>query len=124
MRKIIIIILVVIVLGALIFLGFYFYNTNYNQSKVTSSSTPKSNMQTANVSITNFAFNPNQLMVKAGTEVTFNNNDSVTHTVTFDSFNSGNIAPGSSYNHTFSDKGTFNYHGSIHPNMTGAITVQ
>lgn len=37
--------------------------------------------------------------------------------------NSGNIANGGFYSHTFNTAGTFNYHCTIHTNMTGTITV-
>ena len=68
--------------------------------------------------LSNFTF------IVSGTEVTFTNNDSATHTVVFDSFDSGDLKPGDSYKHTFTNKGTFNYHCSIHPSMKGKVTVQ
>ena len=78
------------------------------------------------ISIANFAFAPNSLTVKVGTKVTWTNNDSVAHTVTENNgaFNSGDLAPGSSYSFTFSKAGTYSYHCSIHPSMTATITVQ
>lgn len=76
------------------------------------------------VAIKNFAFSPSKLTVKVGDKVTFTNNDSTTHTVTGDGFSSGDIAPGASWTNTFSKAGTFAYHCSIHPTMTGSITVQ
>jgi len=77
------------------------------------------------VSIQNFAFSVGTLNVSAGTAVTWTNNDATTHTVTADdgSFNSGNIAPGSKFSHTFSAKGTVNYHCSIHPMMKASVVV-
>jgi len=76
------------------------------------------------VSIKNFSFTPNKITISAGTEVTFTNDDSTTHTVTFDAFNSGNIKSGSSYKHTFDVVGIWNYHCSIHPSMTGQVEVK
>ncbi len=78
------------------------------------------------ISIANFAFSPSSLTVKAGTKVTWTNNDSVTHTVTEGNgaFNSGDLAPGSSFSFTFSKAGTYSYHCSIHPSMTATIVVQ
>src|SRR5579883_1778903 len=75
------------------------------------------------ISIANFAFSPSSLTVKAGTKVTWTNNDSVTHTVTEGNgaFNSGDLAPGSSFSFTFSKAGTYSYHCSIHPSMTATI---
>jgi plastocyanin len=78
------------------------------------------------VSIVNFAFSPSNLPIKTGTKVTWTNNGSVSHTVTSDNgafTSSGSISPGSIYEVTFSSAGTFHYHCSIHPSMTGTITV-
>ena len=81
---------------------------------------------TVSVSIQGFAFNPQTLTIKAGTKVTWTNNDTVSHTVTSDSgnlLNSPSIAPGQSFSFTFTDAGTVNYHCAIHPMMTGSIVV-
>jgi plastocyanin len=77
------------------------------------------------VTIQNFAFNPPTLTVKVGTEVTWTNQDSTTHTVTFDTggAKSGNLAQGATYKQTFSSAGTLTYHCSIHPTMTATVTV-
>jgi len=71
------------------------------------------------------AFSNPSLTVVTGTTVTWMNDDNMTHTVTSDNgvFNSGNMAPGSSYSYTFSAAGTFNYHCIIHSGMTGSVTV-
>ena len=78
------------------------------------------------VSIANFAFSPASITVKVGDSVTWTNNDSTTHTVTADdnSFSSGDLAPGATFSFTFSKAGTFAYHCSIHPSMTGTVVVQ
>jgi plastocyanin len=78
------------------------------------------------VTIQNFAFNPPTLSVAVGTEVTWTNQDSTAHTVTFDSGGgaSNNLAQSATYKQTFSSAGSFTYHCSIHPNMTGTVTVQ
>lgn len=78
------------------------------------------------ITMNNSAFAPTSLTVKAGTEVTFENDDSVAHTITADdgSFDSGNITPGESYKRTFGSAGTVNYHCTIHSNMKGKIIVQ
>jgi plastocyanin len=77
------------------------------------------------VTIQNFAFNPPTLTVKVGTEVTWTNQDSTTHTVTFDTggAKSGDLAQGATYKQTFSSAGTLTYHCSIHPTMTATVTV-
>ena len=78
------------------------------------------------VTIQNFAFGPASLSVAAGTTVTWTNADSAAHTATADdgSFDSKSIAAGSTFSQTFDTAGTFAYHCSIHPNMTGTIEVK
>jgi len=49
-----------------------------------------------------------------------------THTITSDTqglFDSGSLAPGATFEHTFTAAGTYHYHCSIHPTMTGVIVV-
>lgn len=49
-----------------------------------------------------------------------------THTITSDTqglFDSGSLAPGATFEHTFTAAGTYHYHCSIHPTMTGIIVV-
>jgi plastocyanin len=77
------------------------------------------------VSINNFAFDPPVLTVTVGTTVTWTNLQDVPHTTTSDTneWNSGNLAPGASFSHNFATEGTFTYHCTIHPNMTGTIVV-
>jgi plastocyanin len=79
----------------------------------------------ATVSIKNMAFNPASLSVTAGATVTWTNSDTTIHTVTADdgSFNSGNIAIGATYSRVFNTAGTFSYHCTIHPEMTGKVMV-
>ena len=79
----------------------------------------------SNVSIKNFAFSASALAVSSGTTVKWTNNDATTHTVTADdgSFDSGNIAPGGTFSHTFSVAGTIKYHCSIHTNMKASVVV-
>jgi plastocyanin len=82
--------------------------------------------QNVSVTIQNFAFAPAAITVKAGTTVTWTNNDTAPHTVTGDTSGPGSpqIAPGGTYSYTFTTAGTFPYHCSIHPNMRAAVTVQ
>jgi plastocyanin len=91
-------------------------------------STPTSTPITgqASVNISNFAYVPPTLTVSVGTTVTWTNNDSVAHTVTSNDnlFDSGNLATGATFSYTFEQKGTFNYHCTIHPFMTGKIIVE
>jgi plastocyanin len=77
------------------------------------------------VTIQNFSFNPQTVTVKIGTKVTWTNQDSTAHTVTFDTggAKSGNLAQGATYDQTFSSAGSLTYHCSIHPSMTGTVMV-
>jgi plastocyanin len=76
------------------------------------------------VSIQNFSFNPGTLTVKKGATVTWINNDSASHTIKSNSFNSGNLAKGGTFKFTFNDSGAFDYFCGIHPSMTGKIVVE
>jgi plastocyanin len=80
----------------------------------------------ANVDISGFAFVPQTLTVSVGTTVTWTNNDSSSHTIASNDnlFQSGTLAKGATFSHTFAQKGTFNYHCSIHPSMTGKVIVE
>jgi len=80
----------------------------------------------ARVTIRNFAFNPANLTVKAGTAVIFTNEDSVDHTVTSDTnaFDTGALSQGQFAVLLFRTAGNFPYHCTFHPTMRGTITVQ
>ncbi len=84
---------------------------------------PNPNPVTKDVTIANFAFNPATLNIKAGDTVKWTNNDSVTHRIASDTFNSQDLNNGDSFSYKFSQAGTYNYHCGIHPFMTGSIIV-
>ncbi len=78
------------------------------------------------VSIVGMAFGPSTLTVKAGTTVTWKNNDGVAHTVTSDdgtSFDSGTLASGASFSFTANTAGTYAYHCTIHSGMKATLVV-
>ena len=77
----------------------------------------------ASVEISGFTFSPSELTVAKGATVTWTNKDSMAHTVTSSSFDSGPVQNGGSFSFTFTQAGTYDYHCSIHPSMTGKITV-
>ncbi len=83
---------------------------------------PKPNV----VAISGYAFSPASMTVPKGTTVTWQNGDAVTHTATSNSgaWDTGAIAAGGNAMITFSNSGTFAYHCTIHPMMTGTIVVQ
>jgi plastocyanin len=61
-----------------------------------------------------------------GTTVEWANNDALPHTVTANdrSYDSGNIAPGRTYRHTFTKAGSYAYFCVLHPFMKGVIVVR
>ncbi len=78
------------------------------------------------LTIKNFAYSPASITVKAGTMISWENSDSVAHTVTADdgSWDSGSLAKGKVFDRTFSKPGTYTYHCTPHPNMKGTIIVE
>ena len=64
------------------------------------------------------------LTVKAGTTVTFMNEDGAPHTATGDGWDTGRLNRGDSKDVTFDTAGTFAYVCAIHPSMKGTITVE
>lgn len=79
----------------------------------------------AEITIADFTFSgPDSVSVGDTVEVT--NNDSVGHTwsAVDETFHSGTLASGASFEFTFDEAGEFDYFCQIHPNMTGTITVE
>ena len=81
--------------------------------------------QTMTVSIEDFFFSPANMTVAPGTTVTWVNNGRAPHTSTADdgAWDSGTLQPGESFSFTFDQAGTYTYLCTIHPDMTGTITV-
>src|SRR4051812_38839909 len=81
---------------------------------------------TVPVTIQNFAFSPQTLTVAPGTTVVWTQKDSTAHTVTSDTGawpDSGSLAQGKTFAHTFTQPGTYPYHCAIHPFMTAKVIV-
>jgi plastocyanin len=78
--------------------------------------------QSASVKIQTFAFDPQVTKIAAGGSVTWTNQDGTTHRVTF-SDSTQTISNGASYTKKFDTPGTYAYHCSIHPSMTGTVEV-
>ena len=78
----------------------------------------------AQVSIVDNAFEPAEVEVATGSTVTWENTGDSAHTVTFeDGEDSGNLESGATYDRTFDAAGDFPYVCSIHPEMSGTVTV-
>lgn len=73
----------------------------------------------------NDCFDPPNVTVTAGTDVTWTNSDTVLHTVTEENglFN-GWLQPGENLTFTFNTPGTYMYTCTVHPWSTGMVTVE
>jgi plastocyanin len=128
------------------FLSFLAAATLAGCSNYSSPNPPTGGMQAANsVSIvfgaqskSTAAFTPNPISISlasaTGGLVQWVNNDQnsgvyggtgTTHNITADdeSFSSGNILPGGTFERTFTVAGSYAYHCSIHPAMKGTVIV-
>jgi amicyanin len=80
------------------------------------------------VSIENFDFAPKELVVPAGTTVTWVNADDVPHTVTSTAspplFDSRTLRANDTFSFTFQAAGTYEYFCKAHPSMTGKVVVR
>jgi len=80
---------------------------------------------------TNECYIPHMVTIDVGGEVMWNNIDAMAHTVTAgtpteglsEHFDSGLVAPGSTFSYEFEDAGTFDYFCIVHPWMAGAVMV-
>jgi plastocyanin len=78
----------------------------------------------AQVSVRNLQFSPMSIEVKKGDTIEWKNDDLVPHTATSAAFNSGTIASGQSWQHTFTQAGNFPYVCTFHPQMKGVVIVR
>ena len=78
------------------------------------------------VTIDNFVFGPDRLVIKAGTTVNWSNRDDIPHTVASKDrlFKSKVLDTDESYSFTFTTPGEYTYFCSLHPHMTGTIVVE
>ena len=88
--------------------------------------------KTVEVHMKDIAFDPNKISVAKGSTVDWINDDSVGHDVTktggpgpeFKSGSPGGLNQGDDFKHTFTTAGTIQYVCTVHPNMTGTVTVK
>jgi plastocyanin len=70
------------------------------------------------------SFSPASATAQVGQQVVWQNADSIAHTATGSDFDTGPIGPGqASAPVTFSNAGSRPYQCTIHPSMTGTLTV-
>jgi plastocyanin len=75
------------------------------------------------VRLRNVQFQPAEVTIRAGETVTWVWEDGgIEHDVSGDGFESGRQSAGN-FSHTFEEAGTYPYVCSIHPSMTGTVTV-
>jgi nitrite reductase (NO-forming) len=110
--------------------------TNITDTNDTSTTTPTT---TTHISMVSGSSNPNNKVfydpasakVKTSTPITWTNDDTLPHTVTSGSadtgpsgeFDSGIVMGGGSFTHTFDKAGSFDYYCALHPYMTGQVIV-
>jgi plastocyanin len=83
------------------------------------------NAATHTVKIEGMQFVPSTLTVKAGDRIVWRNADLVPHTATARGrFDSGSIAPGSSWEHAVPPPGRYDYICTFHPGMKATLVVQ
>jgi plastocyanin len=81
----------------------------------------------AQVSMENIEFEPANVTIETGATVTWTNDDTLGHDVTGDDFKSGaagGLQSGDTFEHTFSEPGTYDYVCTVHPGMKGSVTVK
>ena len=122
-------IVIIAIIGAYLYINGYIPQLNLpflnSQNETGNTSLPETGQH--NIEISNFAFSPSSIAIKAGDTVIWTNMDSVGHTITSDSGNelqSEAVSNGETYSHTFENAGTYLYHCSIHTSMKGEIIVE
>src|ERR1700730_15173912 len=77
------------------------------------------------VTIDNFTFSPPELKVKVGDTVTWTNHDDIPHTVvSAGKFRSKTMETDNTFPFPFPSARYYKYFCSLHPHMTGMITVE
>ncbi|HEX6575704.1 MAG TPA: plastocyanin/azurin family copper-binding protein [Gemmatimonadaceae bacterium] len=81
------------------------------------------------VIIRDFQFSPQQVQIKPGAKVTWVNcgpqgDESHTSTSNSNVWDSGLLAPGATFTREYAQAGSFPYHCTPHPGMTGTVTVE
>jgi plastocyanin len=119
----------VLVAIALTFLILALPPSAWGQSKTTLVSIVKG----ASIPTMKEPYNPSPINIAKGTTVTWTNHDNTAHTVTEgnpsgysppNGFDSGILAPGNVFTHTFGTAGTVQYYCTLHPTMLGEVIVK
>lgn len=73
-----------------------------------------------------WAYQPRTIQITTGDTVTWTNNGVAPHSVTSSNgagFDSGDMQPGQSFQWTFGQAGEYPFYCTLHPWMTGTVTV-
>ena len=132
-NKIIFLVLIIIV----IFTGIYFWTqgrvqinqtqeptTTIQETTVIPTTELTKEIEEVTIAMKDFAYDPKTITVKQGTKVIWTNNDMVIHDVKSDTFTSGDLNKGDSFEYVFDQKGSFDYLCTYHSSMTGTIIVE
>ncbi|HWQ80585.1 MAG TPA: cupredoxin family copper-binding protein [Anaerovoracaceae bacterium] len=76
------------------------------------------------VIIEDYKYQPSEITIQSGETVTWINRDSVRHTATGDSFDTGLLGKEEASSITFEEAGTFDYICTPHPYMEGSVIVE
>ena len=98
-------------------------------AETTAEEQPEASGEPVTVDMKDIKFVPENVTVKVGTTVKWTNSDEVPHTVTKEEgpgaeFDSGNVAAGEEFEHTFDAAGEVKYVCEIHPGQEGTVTVE
>lgn len=110
---------IALVLAAVVVLGLRSLRTE-------PASAPSAEAPAATVRMTDaLTFSPATVRIEAGQSVRWTNPSKVVHTATGESFDSGDVAPGQSYSHTFKAPGRYRYVCVPHEGagMVGTVIV-
>jgi plastocyanin len=81
---------------------------------------------TNDVTVSNDFFSPADIKIAVGSTVTWTwDQNAAIHNVTFnDGSGSADLTAGATFKKAFPTAGTFSFHCTIHPSMTGSVLVQ
>lgn len=118
--------IILIVSGVLIILGLLGAVSCSALSESSLTPSPTQAVTNSLVIMKNLKYSPSTITISVGTTVNWVNQESLSHTITSDTelFDSGVMSEGESYSFTFNEKGTFQYHCTLHSGMRGTVIVQ
>ena len=113
--------------------GYLLLSGGKNSNEITQALPKQPVLEVATVIYENGRFTPSETKVKVGDAVRFENKSATVIRVSsdphpihtsFPEFESGRLEAGDSYQFTFTENKTVNYHDHLHPSVTGMIIVE